>query len=136
MTFEIHDELTTDDARMARSYLRRIVGWVLCALVIAGTAIWATKAHAQQINEQGCAYAADVAITSRALSAAGVERALAEKILLSMYTGENPLVQKVRLRVTDSAYRSELTPKDYSVLIFASCMASDGVLDKFLGMPI
>lgn len=43
---DIHDELTSDESKMARAYLRRIAGVVLCAVVLALTVVWATQAYA------------------------------------------------------------------------------------------
>lgn len=43
---EIHEQLTSDDVRHARQYLRRIVGGLLVVAFLLFTVIWATKAHA------------------------------------------------------------------------------------------
>lgn len=48
---DIHDELTSSDARLARQYLRRIIGFLLVGATIIGTVIWATRAHAKPLYE-------------------------------------------------------------------------------------
>lgn len=131
---EIHEELTSEEARYVRCYLRRLIGGALVLFVVGCTVIWATKANAEQLNEQGCVYVADLAITARALSAAGLERTLADKIIASMYTSDAPLAQKIRAKVTDLAYQSKLSPKDFSDFMHGACYGAKGETDKFLGV--
>lgn len=45
---EIHDELTSEDSRLTRAYLRRIAGVVLCGALLVATVIWATKAYPEE----------------------------------------------------------------------------------------
>lgn len=48
--FEIYPELTSEEARHQRSYLRRVIGVGLVgAAAIVLTTIWATKAYAEEI---------------------------------------------------------------------------------------
>lgn len=121
-----------------RSRLKAIGVWLGLILFGIGCLAYCAKVSSEemnQVNERGCVYIADVAITSRALSAAGVERALAEKILLSMYTAKDPDVQRVRVRVTDAAYASSMPPSEYSHLLLDSCLSVNGILSRFLGQP-
>lgn len=45
MSFDIYDELTSEDSREARSYLRRLAGFVLLLIAVSCTSIVATKAY-------------------------------------------------------------------------------------------
>ncbi len=46
---DIHDEMTAEDAKMARGYLRRLVGFAIVLVAVACTAIIVTKAHAEPV---------------------------------------------------------------------------------------
>lgn len=48
---DIHGELTSEESRQARAYLRRIVGVLLCGAILAATVLWATKAFAGPVYQ-------------------------------------------------------------------------------------
>lgn len=118
-----------------RSRLKTIAIWVGLILFSIFLLAFCARASAEQLNQQGCAYVADVAITSRALAVAGVSRDLAEKILLSMYTSPDADVQRIRIKVTDLAYQqTKMTPKEYSEFMHGACYGAKGHTEKFLGV--
>jgi hypothetical protein len=102
----------------------------LLALLLAGAcggngAVRVQEPQAEQplLSPQGCVLAADMALVARALSADGISRAQADRIMALVYPTYPP---ELRARMADLGYARNEQPMDLARMILQHCAASGG----------
>lgn len=131
---EIYEELTSDDARMARAYLRRLIGFVLVLVAVAFTVVYVTKAYAAPRVQSGeeCQLLADMALVARALAEDKMPRDQADRIMARIYKVTEHGVAFMNL-ITAAAYRDEGGAGDFASRFLQTCVNARGNVDSILG---
>lgn len=112
--------------------LKWLIGLVLFTALVAGGS-WYAYAAPRAENASECAGAADMALVSRALAAEHLDPSNAEEILRRIYVNDTEVQVAMLLAVLRAAYRTELVAKDFSTLLYQTCMRKQGDMDSILG---
>ena len=87
-----------------------------------------------QTLEQMCPLIADVALVSRTLAKHQISRDKATAMLADIYNMPDDASKKIVGLLTDLAYKHDLEPRMFAVMVNRSCM--NGHLGKILGVEL
>lgn len=110
---------------------------LLCAVLHVVAPAGADDGKRPQLSRQGCAIAADMVLVARSLSEAGVERAIADKVMALTYAvyAEGGVVDRLRGELTALAFTRKDVPSELAAVVARVRTANQGALDSLLGSP-
>lgn len=116
--------------------MTRLLVLVAAALAFASPPPVAADDARPQLTQRGCAVAADMVLTARALALENVHRAQAASIMARIYVSQEPGAAAVRDRAAALAYSRTEAPTDLARLVWEACMRTGGDQGAMFGTRI